>query len=168
MTVLVTASDSYRADGSSNVDRAIRLSTAAAVIAVAGIVVALLFRDPAAHASLDNPQAAPPCGRTALLRRRPEQQPAQRRHALLQPGHLPSQLGHPRGQPGVLRPQLRHQRLGPPGAGTPVTGLNILIDHRRRHATQHTSPHEPRHAPNLACRDPRRAPAPRDHRLLTF
>ena len=37
MTVLVTASDSYRADGSSNVDRAIRLSTAAAVLAVAGI-----------------------------------------------------------------------------------------------------------------------------------
>ena len=37
MTVFATASDSYRADGSSSVDRAIRLSTAAAVLAVAGI-----------------------------------------------------------------------------------------------------------------------------------
>ena len=37
MTVLATASDSYRADGSSSADRAIRLSTAAAVLAVAGI-----------------------------------------------------------------------------------------------------------------------------------
>ena len=108
----------------------------------------------------------PACRRAALLRRRPEQQPAQRRHALLQPVHLPGQLRHPRGQPGILRPQLRHQRLGPPGAGTPVTGINILIDHRRRHATQHTSPHQPRHAPNPACRDPGE-PAPRDHRLLT-
>ena len=83
----------------------------------------------------------PACGRAALLRRRPEQQPAQRRHALLQSGHLPGQLRHPRVQPGILRPQLRRQRLGPLGAGTPVTGINILIDHQRRHATQHTSPH---------------------------
>ena len=97
---------------------------------------------------------SPACRRAALLRRRPEQQPAQRRHALLQSGHLPGQLRHPRVQPGILRPQLRHQRLGPPGAGTPVTGIDILIDHRRRHATQHTSPHQPRHAPNPACRDP--------------
>src|SRR5580692_11055270 len=37
MTVFATASDSYRADGSSSVDRAIRLSTAAAVLAVAAI-----------------------------------------------------------------------------------------------------------------------------------
>jgi hypothetical protein len=37
MTVFATASDSYRADGSSSVDRAIRLSTAAVVLAVAGI-----------------------------------------------------------------------------------------------------------------------------------
>jgi Protein of unknown function (DUF2637) len=37
MTVFATASDSYRADGSSSIDRAIRLSTAAAVLAVAGI-----------------------------------------------------------------------------------------------------------------------------------
>ncbi len=37
MTVFATASDSYRADGSSSADRAIRLSTAAAVLAVAGI-----------------------------------------------------------------------------------------------------------------------------------
>jgi hypothetical protein len=37
MTVFATASDSYHADGSSSVDRAIRLSTAAAVLAVAGI-----------------------------------------------------------------------------------------------------------------------------------
>jgi hypothetical protein len=37
MTVFATASDSYRADGSSSVDRAIRLSTATAVLAVAGI-----------------------------------------------------------------------------------------------------------------------------------
>ena len=98
--------------------------------------------------------AVPPRGRAALLRRRPEQQPAQRRHALLQPGHLPGQLCHPLGQPGLVRPQLRHQHLGPLGAGTPVTGINILIDHRRRHATQHTSPHEPRHAPNPACCGP--------------
>jgi uncharacterized protein DUF2637 len=37
MTVSATASNRYRADGSSSVDRAIRLSTAAAVLAVAGI-----------------------------------------------------------------------------------------------------------------------------------
>jgi len=103
--------------------------------------------------------AVPPHGRTALLTRGAEQQSAQRRHALLQPGHPPGQLCHPHSQPGILRPQLRHQRLGPLGAGTPVTGINILIDHRHRHATQHTSPHEPRHAPNPACRHPRRAPA---------
>ena len=37
MTVLAAASDSYRAPGSSSIDRAIRLSTAAAVLAVAAI-----------------------------------------------------------------------------------------------------------------------------------
>jgi hypothetical protein len=37
MTVLATASDSCRATGTSSIDRAIRLSTAAAVLAVAGI-----------------------------------------------------------------------------------------------------------------------------------
>ena len=88
--------------------------------------------------------AVPPRRRAALLRRRAEQQPAQRRHALLQPGHLPGQLRHPRVQRVPLRPQrgsLRLQpprpRLGPLSAGTPVTGLSILIDHRHGHATQH-------------------------------
>ena len=110
--------------------------------------------------------AVPPRGRAALLRRRPEHQPAQRRHALLQPGHLPGQLRHPgvqlvplRPQRGGLRLQLPRPRLGPLGAGTPVTGLSILIDHRHGHATQHTSPHAPRHAPNPACRN-RGAPRP--------
>ena len=37
MTALATASDNYRATGTSSIDRAIRLSTAAAVLAVAGI-----------------------------------------------------------------------------------------------------------------------------------
>jgi len=37
MTVLATASDDYRATAASGIDRAIRLSTAAAVLAVAGI-----------------------------------------------------------------------------------------------------------------------------------
>ncbi len=90
--------------------------------------------------------AVPPRGRAALLRRRAEQQPAQRRHALLQPGHLPGHLSHSRGQPGLIRPQrggrslqLRDPRLGPPGAGTPVTGISILIDHRHgKHMIQHT------------------------------
>ena len=106
--------------------------------------------------------AVPPRGRAALLRRRAEQQPAQRRHALLQPGHLPGQLSHPRGQPGPIRPQrggrslqLRDPRLGPPGAGTPVTDISILIDHwHRKHMIQHTPLQESRHAPNPACRDP--------------
>src|SRR5208283_1266560 len=107
--------------------------------------------------------AVPPRGRTALLRRRAEQQPAQRRHALLQPGHLPGQLSHPRVQPGLIRPQrggrglqLRDPRLGPPGPGTPVTDISILIDHRHgKHMIQHTPLQQPRHAPNPACRDPR-------------
>jgi len=37
MTVIATASDDYRATAASGIDRAIRLSTAAAVLAVAGI-----------------------------------------------------------------------------------------------------------------------------------
>jgi hypothetical protein len=37
MTALATASGGYRATGTSGIDRAIRLSTAAAVLAVAGI-----------------------------------------------------------------------------------------------------------------------------------
>ena len=41
---------------------------------------------------------------------------------------LPTQLGHPFGQPGLLHPQLGHPRLGPRGAGTPVTGLNQIGD----------------------------------------
>ncbi len=110
----------------------------------------------------------PACGRAALLRRRAEQQPAQRRHALLQPGHLPGQLSHPRRQAGILRPQrggrglqLRDPRLGPPpGPGTPVTDLSILIDRRHgKHMIQHTPLQQPRHVPTPACRDPS-APRP--------
>ena len=110
--------------------------------------------------------AVPPRGRAALLRRRAEQQPAQRRHALLQPGHLPGQLRHPCGQPGILRPQPRHQRFGPHGAGTPVTDISILIDHRyRKHMIQHTPLQQRRHAPNPACRDPG---APPPHRITDY
>ena len=110
--------------------------------------------NPAGAAVVPAP-AVPPSGRTALLARGAEQQPAQRRHALLQPVHLPGQLGHLRGQPGPLRPQrsghrlqLPRTRLGPLRAGTPVTGINIPIDHRRGHTTQPTPPHKSRHAPN--------------------
>ena len=106
--------------------------------------------------------AVPPRGRTALLRRRAEQQPAQRRHALLQFGHPPGQLSHPCVQPGLIRPQrggrglqLRDPRLGPPGPGTPATDISILIDHRHgKHMIQHTPLQQPRHASNPACRDP--------------
>jgi hypothetical protein len=116
----------------------------------------------AATAAAAGIPAVPPRGRTVLLARGAEQQPAQRRHALLQPVHLPGQLGHPRVQPGFIRPQrggrglqLRDRRLGPPGAGTPVTDISILVDHRhRRHVFQHTPLQQPRHAPNPACRDP--------------
>src|SRR6266567_1829274 len=119
------------------------------------------------------PPPGPPRGRAALLRRRAEQQPAQRRHALLQLGHLPGQLSHPSGQPGLIRPQrggrglqLRDPRLGPPGAGTPVTDLSILIDHRhRKHMIQHTPLQQRRHAPNPACRDPSN---PRPHGITDY
>src|SRR5271166_6595557 len=111
--------------------------------------------NPAGAAVVVPAPAVPPSGRTALLARGAEQQPAQRRHALLQPVHLPGQLGHLRGQPGPLRPQRRGHRLQLPGtrlgplrAGTPVTGINIPIDHRRGHTTQPTPPHNSRHAPN--------------------
>jgi hypothetical protein len=44
MTVFATASGSSRADGSSSADRALRLSTAAAVLAVAGIAAYVCYR----------------------------------------------------------------------------------------------------------------------------
>ncbi len=83
----------------------------------------------------------------------------------LRKDHLnpPSDLGQPdqfSGR-GVLRQrgrrglQLCNPRLGPPGAGTPVTDISILIDHRHgRHVTQHTPLQQRRHVPNPACRDP--------------
>ena len=102
--------------------------------------------------------AAAARGRSALFAGGAEQQPAQRRDRLLQPAHLGGQRGHPGVQLRVLLPQLRCRRLGLPSPGAPVADLSILIDHRRdRHVTQHTPLQQPRHAPNPACRDPRRA-----------
>ena len=43
MTALVTASGNYRATAASSIDRAIRLSTAAAVLAVAGIAACVSY-----------------------------------------------------------------------------------------------------------------------------
>ena len=64
-------------------------------------------------------RALPPRGRTDLLTGGAEQQPAQRRHALLQPVHLPGQLGHPRVQPGIVpRRRWRASRATVSGQGS--------------------------------------------------